>query len=43
MMVNFLIDSRYGGPQIIINNLKNKIKKKNKNIYFYKKNKDFFF
>ena len=43
MIVNFLIDSRYGGPQMILNHLKRKINKKNKTIYFDKQNKDFFF
>lgn len=43
MIVNFLIDSRYGGPQMILNHLKNKIKNQNRTIYFDKKNKNFFF
>ena len=43
MIVNFLIDSRYGGPQMILNHLKNKINNQNKTIYFDKKNKNFFF
>ena len=43
MIVNFLIDSRYGGPQMILGHLKNKIQKKNKTLYFDKYNKGFFF
>ena len=43
MIVNFLIDSRYGGPQMILNHLKKKIKKKNKTIFFDKQNKNLFF
>ena len=43
MVVNFLIDSRYGGPQMILNHLKNKIKIKNKIIFFDRRNKEFYF
>ena len=43
MIVNFLIDSRYGGPQMILGHLKNKIQKKNKTLYFDKNNKKIFF
>ena len=40
MMINFLIDSRYGGPQMIHDHLKKKYLKNIKTIYFDKKNKN---
>ncbi len=43
MIVNFLIDSRYGGPQMILGHLKSKLKIKKKTIYFDVDNKNFFF
>ena len=43
MIVNFLIDSRYGGPQMILGHLKRKLNIKNKTIYFDINNKKFFF
>ncbi len=43
MIVNFLVDSRYGGPQMILNHLKDKIKIKNRTIYLDKQNKGFSF
>lgn len=39
-MINFLIDSRYGGPQMIHDHLKKKYLKNIKTIYFDKKNKN---
>ena len=39
-MINFLIDSRYGGPQMIHDHLKKKYLKNIKTIYFDKKIKN---
>ena len=43
MITNFLIDSRYGGPQMILNHLNKKISYKKKNIFFDKKYKKIVF
>ena len=43
MIINFLIDSRYGGPQMIHDHLKKIIKQKSKTIYFDKRNNEFNF
>ena len=43
MIINFLIDSRYGGPQMIHNHLRKIIKLKSKTIYLDKKKNDFNF
>ena len=43
MIINFLIDSRYGGPQMIHNHLKKNIFRNQKTIYFDKKNNKFNF
>lgn len=43
MIVNFFIDSRYGGPHTIYNHLKKIIKKKQISIYLDKKNNFFNF
>jgi len=34
MIVNFLLDSRFGGPQMILGHLKTKLREKNKTYLF---------
>ena len=43
MIVNFLIESRYGGPQMILAHLIPKIKERNRTIYLDLKNNGFLF
>ena len=43
MIINFLIDSRYGGPQMIKNHLEKVLKSKFPSIYFDRKNKNYNF
>ena len=43
MIISFLIDSRYGGPQMINNHLDKNIFKNHKTIFFDKKNRKFKF